>query len=150
MPKTQTTYLQSTIESLESTLALAKAGLREAKASEELDHRMYADIASYTKPQMQRAVAELKDGDLNDDALFLAMFERAAKLAEGKAKEIILKWVKTLDQTTQEHLYRQAAFQKMLGQLRPEVAKDIIAVTQGRGSIFCESLQQATDRTIQG
>lgn len=132
-------YLKSTIQSLEASLALAKAGLERLSRENSGGSKYAGDPSTFDRSQVKAALQELvvlDDFDSDDDERMTALFERALDLEPEKASAALLKGICGLSTEGKSIIAGQLQLNKAISGLRPDVAKDVRAVTEGRGNIF--------------
>jgi hypothetical protein len=137
-------YLKSTIQSLESTLALANAGLKKAiktKAS----CKYHDDVSSFTREQVKQGMNDLRelDGyDSEDNARLSQLLNRAYCLEPENVGLACKESVKRMSATDRQMLCNMHMLMTAINTLRPDVARDVEAVIAGRGNIFDKNAPQ--------
>lgn len=134
-------YLEATIQSLESTLAIAKAGLRNA-VEREKSCKYFDTPATFNREQVKQGLLDLCELDVfdkEDDEREVQLLTRALELAPEATKKAFMTAINKMPREDQLAIKQQFELDKFLEKLRPDVAKDVRAVISNRGKIFIQS-----------
>ena len=131
-------YLKSTIQSLESCLALARAGLRSLQASPATADK-HAVVANFSRVQVKAEMTRLGEAGIHtpdDEALGAALIARAFDLDPTVVTESVRNVAPSFDEADQCLIANTILLNRLLEAMRPEVAEDVRAVIEGRGNIY--------------